>query len=62
MTSPPPIVTPPPADNVGASNIVNAPLTPEMAAERMQQLKDDPAFQERAAKLDPAAFEEHLKL
>ena len=46
----------------GATAIIEAPLTAEVAADRMAQLKDDPAFQERVAKRDPAAFEEHLKL
>src|SRR5215472_10520982 len=46
----------------GATAIIEAPLTPEAAADRMAQLKEDPAFQERVAKRDPAAFEEHLKL
>ena len=46
----------------GAVAIIEAPLTPESAADRMEQLKVDPAFQQRVAKLDAGAFAEHEKL
>jgi hypothetical protein len=48
----------------GASAIINppAPTDAQAAADRMAQLKDDTAFQERVAARDPEAFAEHTKL
>jgi hypothetical protein len=52
------------APAVGASQIVNAPppADAQAATARMEQLKNDPAFQERVRKGDAQAFTEHEKL
>jgi hypothetical protein len=41
---------------------MNAPLTPEAAADQMAVLRDDGAFQERVRKGDASAFAEHERL
>jgi hypothetical protein len=46
----------------GATDIIEQPLTPEAAADRFEQLKTDPVFQERVGKLDAGAFAEAEKL
>lgn len=48
----------------GATAIINPPppTDAEAAAARMEQLKDDAAFQERVKNLDATAFAEHEKL
>jgi hypothetical protein len=57
-TEAPAPATPPIA---GVSPIVNAPLTPEAAAQRMIDLKADPEFMRRVEARDPAAFEDYNK-
>jgi len=55
-------ITPPAAPpEVGASGVMNAPLTPETAAQRMEDLKASPEFMAKVAAKDPAAFDEYNK-
>jgi hypothetical protein len=48
----------------GVSQIINPPppTDPAGAMQRIEQLKSDPAFQDRIKALDPGAFKEHETL
>lgn len=62
MTDAAPGVTPPEGPPVGASKIINAPLTdPAVAAQRMADLAADPKFMEKVAAKDAEAFSEYNK-
>src|SRR5215472_13612024 len=46
----------------GATDIIDQPLTPEAAADRMMQLKESPEFMKRVGGGDAEAFAEYNKL